>query len=87
MCGGEACIDRTRILVCLLEQARSLGATEQALLGAYPSLCAEDLVGAWCCTRTHPAEIEVQIRDNEVFELSDKDLTRVGRASATMPLA
>jgi uncharacterized protein (DUF433 family) len=42
--GGDPCIVRTRIPVCLLEQARRLGASEQALLAAYPNLRAEDLV-------------------------------------------
>jgi len=65
VCGGEACIVRTRIPVWLLEQARRLGATEQALLAAYPSLRAEDLVNAWAYARAHAAEIDVQIRENE----------------------
>jgi uncharacterized protein (DUF433 family) len=34
VCGGEPCIVRTRIPVWLLEQARRLGASEQALLEA-----------------------------------------------------
>ena len=65
VCGGEACIVRTRIPVWLLEQARRLGITEQALLAAYPSLRAEDLVNAWAYARSHTAEIEAQIRENE----------------------
>jgi uncharacterized protein (DUF433 family) len=56
---------RTRIPVWLLEQARRLGASEQALLAAYPHLRAEDLVNAWAYSRSHPAEIEGQIRENE----------------------
>ena len=65
VCGGEPIIVRTRIPVWLLEQARRLGATEQALLAAYPSLRAEDLVNAWAYARSHGAEIESQIRENE----------------------
>ena len=65
VCGGEACIVRTRIPVWLLEQARRLGSSEQALLAAYPSLRAEDLVNAWAYARSHVAEIEAQIHDNE----------------------
>lgn len=65
VCGGEACIVRTRIPVWLLEHARRLGITEQALLESYPSLRAEDLVNAWAYARSHAAEIEGQIRDNE----------------------
>jgi uncharacterized protein (DUF433 family) len=65
VCGGEACIVRTRIPVWLLEQARRLGATEQALLAAYPSLRAEGMVNAWAYARSHAAEIESDIRENE----------------------
>lgn len=65
VCGGEPCIVRTRIPVWLLEQARRLGVNEQALLAAYPSLRAEDLVNAWGYVRSHAAEIEDQIRENE----------------------
>lgn len=56
---------RTRIPVWLLERARRLGASEQVLLGAYPSLRAEDLVNAWNYARAHAAEIETQISENE----------------------
>jgi len=65
VCGGEPCIVRTRIPVWLLEQARRLGSSEQSLLAAYPSLRAEDLVNAWAYARSHAAEIEAQIRENE----------------------
>ncbi|MBZ5724275.1 MAG: DUF433 domain-containing protein [Acidobacteriia bacterium] len=65
VCGGEPCIVRTRIPVWLLEQARRLGASEQELLAAYPSLRAEDLVNAWAYARSHSGEIEAQIRGNE----------------------
>lgn len=65
VCGGEPCIARTRMPVWLLEQARRLGASEQALLTAYPSLRAGDLVNAWACVRSHTGEIEAQIRENE----------------------
>ena len=51
VCGGEPRIVRTRIPVWLLEQARRLGAGEQTLLAAYPSLRAEDLVNAWAYAR------------------------------------
>jgi len=65
VCGGEPCIVRTRIPVWLLEQARRLGSSEQALLAACPHLRAEDLVNAWACARSHAAEIDSQIRENE----------------------
>ena len=63
--GGAACIVRTRIPVWVLEQARSLGATDADLLTAYPSLRAEDLANAWAYGRTHTAEIMQFIAENE----------------------
>lgn len=65
VCGGEACIVRTRIPVWLLVQARRLGASEADLLRSYPTLRAEDLANAWAYYRTHREEIEQQIRENE----------------------
>jgi uncharacterized protein (DUF433 family) len=65
VCGGEATIVRTRIPVWLLEQARRLGATEAALLQAYPTLHAEDLAHAWAYVRRYRDEIDQQIRAHE----------------------
>ncbi|MCC6366212.1 MAG: DUF433 domain-containing protein [Bryobacterales bacterium] len=65
VCGGEPCIVRTRIPVWVLEQARRLGATEEQLLHSYPTLRAEDLANAWAYVRSHVAEINEQIRENE----------------------
>ena len=65
VCGGEPCIVRTRIPVWVLEQARRLSASEQALLAAYPHLRAENLVNAWAYARSHKEEIDSQIRENE----------------------
>jgi len=65
VCGGSACIRRTRIPVWLLEQMRRLGVTEADLLQNYPSLQAEDLVNAWAYVRLHPEEIERDIEENE----------------------
>lgn len=63
--GGAACIVRTRIPVWLLEQARSLGATDADLLTAYPFLRAEDLANAWAYARTHVDEITQLLAENE----------------------
>jgi len=65
VCGGEPCIVRTRIPVWVLVQGRQLGMSEAELLQSYPTLRAEDLVNAWGYYRTHPDEIEQQIRENE----------------------
>jgi len=65
VCGGEACITRTRIPVWLLEQARRLGTTEAEILSAYPTLRAADLVNAWNYVQSHRDDIDRQIRENE----------------------
>lgn len=65
VCGGEACIVRTRIPVWLLEQARRLGTSETELLASFPTLRAGDLVNAWAYVRSHYAEIERDIQENE----------------------
>lgn len=65
VCGGEACIVRTRIPVWLLVQALRLGTSEADLLRCYPTLRAEDLANAWAYFRSHRDEIEQQIRENE----------------------
>src|SRR3989304_5091493 len=58
VCGGDACVARTRIPVWLLEQARRLGTSEADLLRSYPVLRAEDLANAWAYVRSHREEIE-----------------------------
>jgi uncharacterized protein (DUF433 family) len=65
VCGGEACIVRTRIPIWILEHARQLGASEEELLRSYPTLRAEDLANAWAYARSHGSEIEENIRENE----------------------
>lgn len=65
VCGGEACVVRTRIPVWLLAQARRLGTSDVDILRSYPALQAEDLANAWAYARSHADEIDRQIRDNE----------------------
>ncbi len=65
ICGGLPRIVRTRIPVWLLVAAHKEGATEAALLAAYPTLRAEDLTNAWSYYRAHDAEIDLQIQENE----------------------
>lgn len=68
VCGGEPCIVRTRIPVRLLVEARLAGMSEAALLAAYPSLTAEDLVNAWHYYRGHGTEIDRLIAENNEAE-------------------
>jgi len=65
VCGGEACIVRTRIPVWVLAQARRLGTSEAELLRSYPTLRAADLVNAWSYVQSHRNEIDRHIRENE----------------------
>lgn len=65
VCGGEACITRTRIPVWVLERMRRHGVSESDILRSYPTLGAEDLVNAWSYVRSHREEIESQIEQNE----------------------
>ncbi|MBI4580115.1 MAG: DUF433 domain-containing protein [Planctomycetes bacterium] len=65
VCGGDACIVRTRIPVWVLEQARRTGLSEAELLSAFPTLRASDLVNAWAYVRGNLPEIETAIRENE----------------------
>lgn len=68
VCGGDACIVRTRIPVWLLEQMRRLGLTEQEILRDYPTLNREDILNAWSFARSHPAEMNEAIADNQAVE-------------------
>ena len=65
VCGGAACIVRTRIPVRVLENARRQGVTESELLQDYPALTAQDLANAWAYVRSHREEIEREIIENE----------------------
>jgi len=65
VCGGSACVARTRIPVWVLQQMRNLKMTEAEILSSYPTLRAEDLVSAWRYVDSHSAEIEEEIRANE----------------------
>ncbi len=65
VCGGEACISRTRIPVWVLVRARQLGLSEAEVLRSYPTLRAEDLANAWSYHRGHREEIERDIAENE----------------------
>jgi len=65
ICGGDACIVRTRIPVWALEQWRRLGKEEAEILQMYPTLRPEDLLHAWAYADAYHDEIDGQIRRNE----------------------
>jgi uncharacterized protein (DUF433 family) len=64
VCGGEACIDGTRIAVWLLVEAQQIGISEAQLLQDYPHITAADLVNAWIYADAYPEEIAAAIRAN-----------------------
>ncbi|MBD1899844.1 DUF433 domain-containing protein [Trichocoleus sp. DQ-A3] len=65
VCGGDACIAKTRIPVWVLVNARRLGISETQLLDDYPTISAADLANAWAYAEAYPDEIEIAIRENE----------------------
>ncbi len=69
VCGGSACIVRTRIPVWLLEQSRRLGTSEADLLRDYPTLTAQDLANSWSYVRSHREEINQAIEANEADDI------------------
>lgn len=65
VCGGAACISRTRIPVWTLEGYRRLGWNEARILENYPVLRAGDLANASAYITAHPEEIDAELRANE----------------------
>ena len=57
VCGGDACVVRTRIPVWTLIAYRDEGWTEAKILDAFPSLRAADLVHAWAYADSHRDEV------------------------------
>src|SRR5262245_49676977 len=65
VCGGDACIRNSRIMVWLLVAYKKDGASDEAILRGYPTLTREDLSAAWEYYRRYPAEIDEAIRRAE----------------------
>ncbi len=68
VCGGDACIRNTRIMVWLLVSLKRQGATEDQLLSNFPTLDSNDLGLAWEYYRRNPEEIDRAIKENEEDE-------------------
>jgi uncharacterized protein (DUF433 family) len=64
VCGGSACIIRTRIPVWTLVSLKNEGASDAILLDAYPSLRQQDLNNAWVYYKTQKKEIDLDIKEN-----------------------
>jgi uncharacterized protein (DUF433 family) len=65
VCGGVACINRTRIPVWALERYRQRNVDISIILESYPFISESDIRAAWIYADNHRDEIEEQIRENE----------------------
>jgi uncharacterized protein (DUF433 family) len=65
VCGGDACIRRTRIPVWGLVAYRRQGVTDAALLEGFPGLTPADLAAAWEYNEKNQPEIDEAIARNE----------------------
>jgi uncharacterized protein (DUF433 family) len=64
VCGGSACIIRTRIPVWSLIEYIQIGVGEEALLQNFPTLRAQDLANAWAYYVANKVEIDREIQEN-----------------------
>ncbi len=64
VCGGSACIIRTRIPVWTLVSFKKSNMNNRALLDAYPTLSQQDLNNAWVYYRANKKEIDIDIQEN-----------------------
>jgi uncharacterized protein (DUF433 family) len=68
VCGGDACIRGTRIMVWLLVLMKRDGLEEERILSNFPDLSRADLAAAWEYDRLHPEEIKDAIAANQTDE-------------------
>ena len=64
VCGGSACIIRTRIPVWTLVSFKKQGLSDSVLLKSYPSLRKQDLNNAWAYYKANKKEIDIDIQEN-----------------------
>jgi uncharacterized protein (DUF433 family) len=65
VCGGDACVGDSRIMVWLLASERRAGRSDSDILKRYPSLTTNDLAAVWEYARQHPDEIDEAIANQE----------------------
>jgi uncharacterized protein (DUF433 family) len=65
VCGGSACIRRTRITVWGLVENRKLGLSDEEILRNIAGLTPADLEAAWEYYQHNPEEIDEDIRLNQ----------------------
>jgi len=64
VCGGSACVIRTRVPVWSLVAWKKAGLSDEKILKNYPTLIQQDLNNAWGYYLLHPEEIETEILEN-----------------------
>lgn len=64
VCGGSACIIRTRIPVWSIVEYRQMGVGKEKLLVNFPTLRAQDLANAWAYYDANKEEIDAEIAEN-----------------------
>ena len=65
VCGGEACIEGTRVPVWVLVSYRQLGVKDSDQPYNYPMLTALDLANAWTYAAAYPEEMEAAMSEND----------------------
>ena len=65
VCGGVACIIRTRIPVRTIVTFKKMGLSDAKMLANYPHLRQQDLNNAWAYYLLNQKEIDIQIIENE----------------------
>ncbi len=64
VCGGSACIIRTRIPVWSIIEYMKMGVDKEKLLKNFPTLRAQDLANAWAYYDANKEEIDNEIKEN-----------------------
>ena len=64
VCGGSACIIRTRIPVWSIVEFMQMGIGKEKLLQNFPTLRAQDLANAWAYYDANKEEIDHEILEN-----------------------
>lgn len=65
VCGGNACIVRTRIPVWSIIEWQQMGCSNTKILKIYPTLTASDLLSAELYYKHNATEIDEAIRENQ----------------------
>ncbi len=68
VCGGSACVIRTRIPVWTLVSFKKMGMNDNLLLASFPSLRHQDLNNVWAYYKANKKEIDKDIVENNEDE-------------------